>query len=62
MLKLATDNVISLLASLGFEDTGVGDRNEIVIDNFDQWINPDSDSATATFCSFDIDEPVEAAA
>jgi hypothetical protein len=41
MLSAVTDNVISLLASLGFDDSFLGDRTEMVIDSFDQWTNPD---------------------
>jgi hypothetical protein len=49
MLSSVTDNVISLLASLGFDDA-VTNPDSIVIDNFDQWTNPDS-PALATVCS-----------
>ena len=65
MLKLANDNVISLLASLGFDETFVGERTEIVIDSFDQWTNPEFASTRATTtcaCGLHIDEPVGAAA
>lgn len=62
MLKLANDNVITLLASLGFDDSFLGDRTEMVIDSFDQWTNPEFAAATGTFCGYDVSEPVEAAA
>ena len=64
MLKLANDNVISLLASLGFDDSFLGDRTEMVIDSFDQWTNPDSAvfGSLCASCGFDINEPVGAAA
>jgi hypothetical protein len=37
----ATDNVMSLLADLGF-DTSTDSGSEIVIDKFDQWPNANS--------------------
>jgi hypothetical protein len=65
MLKLANDNVITLLASLGFDDSFLGARAEIVIDSFDQWTNPEFATARATTacaCGVHLDESVGAAA
>jgi hypothetical protein len=64
MFKLANnDNVITLLATLGFDDSFVGARAEIVIDSFDQWTNPEGAAfGCATLCGYDVNEPVEAAA
>ncbi|MFL6143024.1 MAG: hypothetical protein ACJ72N_14320 [Labedaea sp.] len=52
-----TDNVISLLASLGFDDA-VTNPDGIVIDNFDQWTNPDSPalSTVCTPCTMELAE------
>ena len=41
MLSATTENVISLLTSLGFGDEFPAEPNGIVIDNFDQWVLPD---------------------
>ena len=41
MLSATTENVISLLASLGFGDDFLAEPDGIVIDNFDQWVLPD---------------------
>jgi hypothetical protein len=48
MLTSHDDNLISLLASLGF---ATDKPQEIVIDNFDQWTNPDAGVAYATCAS-----------
>ena len=47
MLSSVNDNVISLLASLGFDDA-VTNPGGIVIDSFNQWTNPDTPALTTT--------------
>lgn len=65
MLMLATDkNLMTLLSNLGFESTG---PDEIEIDRFDHWTNPDNPagSMAATLCSVHfghIEQPEKAAA
>jgi hypothetical protein len=62
MLSAVTDNVISLLASLGFDDSFLGDRTEIVIDSFDQWSNPDCAVAACSPTNMDCSQFAGAAA
>lgn len=63
MLTLITDNVRSLLADLGFENGSSGSPNEIAIDRFDHWTNPESAAGAAalTACSMQFGQ-LEAAA
>lgn len=50
MLTLVNDNLMALLSSLGFENQP-GGNDEIVIDRFDHWKNPDSPAILATTCT-----------
>ena len=60
MLTSHNDNLITLLANLGF---ATDSPQEIVIDNFDQWTNPDATRLAATvFCGISIEIPTTAAA
>ena len=49
-----TDNVMTLLASLGFDDGRLGNQVEVVIDKFDQWTNMSTQEvlSTTTFPCF----------
>jgi hypothetical protein len=60
MLTSQNDHLITLLASLGF---ATDSPEEIVIDNFDQWTNPDAARlANTIFCGISIEMPTTAAA
>lgn len=65
MSTLMTQGVISLLATLGFENGEAGTMDGVVIDTFDQWSNPRSEALLGTMpstCGFTTDPSIEAAA
>jgi hypothetical protein len=51
MLTLVSDNVMSLLSSMGFADDPSGGPNEIVIERFDHWSNPQGEATLTLTCA-----------